>query len=145
MAFQLTSTSFRRLELGILALVVLVQLLFWGGAGLLSSTGAGLVADIFGSLLLASFFGLPILLALLGLASVLVDGVGIGTLVVIPAALLALFIISLSVLALVSPPEGGGVYGGHFFSALSLVYLLPAILLRAPLNRLFSRFWFRRD
>ena len=131
----------RRSELILATVVIVSHVFFWGFGGIFSIVGRERLGEVLSAGLLTVFFSSPILLGLCVLSGVLIDDVGIGTLIAVGLAALAIYVTYISVHVLIFPVEGGGVYGGHIFTSLTMALFVPAVVLRRMVDRLFARLW----
>lgn len=134
--------TLRRLELGLLALLVVILVIFWQLAGVTNEwIDSELLSRLVGGTIMGAFFGTPIVLGIVVLLASAVDGAGLGSIIAVAAALGTIYIVTISVWVLLNPPEGGGVYGGHIFSTLAAVILIGAVLIRRLVDRGSRQAW----
>ena len=90
------------------------------------------------------FFAVPTLLGVAAILSVVVDNIGIGSVIAVGSALLTLSVVASSLYVLMYPPKSGGVYGGHLFSFMAAILLAVTVVVRPIVNRRLAWIWFRR-
>lgn len=130
----------RTIELLLLSIVVLSQVVFWSLGAFVSSSSDNAITSLVGGVLLSLFFAAPIVLAFVSLVHLLFADIGVGSILLVPVSLVTIYVVGISALVLIFPPEGGGVYGGHMFTSLTMIVFVPAVLFQVQLNRLFSQF-----
>ena len=123
----------------LLSLVILGMLLFLRYSGRFPSWAADHKVA-----LAVVFFVIPVLLGLAAILSVVVDNIGIGSVIAVGCAILTLSVVASSVYILLYPPKSGGVYGGHLFSFMAAILLAVTVVLRPIVNRRLARIWFSR-